>query len=61
MSVIKIVNTETGEEIERPMTAQELKEWEDGIAFSDKKRAVARSAREKLIALGLTEEEIAAL
>lgn len=66
--IIKIHNLETGEEIERPMTATEYKQFQaeqeivanreaDRVA----KEAARQSALEKLAALGLTEAEIAAL
>jgi hypothetical protein len=65
---IKIVNAETGEEIIREMTADELAQWE-----IDKAEAAKRAAKEanainakanahaKLAALGLTLDDLAAL
>lgn len=61
MSIIKIVNVETGKEIERPMTQDELKDWQAGCEAAEKKQAMKKSALAKLAAIGLTEEEIAAL
>ena len=65
---IKIVDAQTGKEIEREMTEEESSDYlahqaalEAQIA-QDEARAVARqSALEKLAALGLTEAEIQAL
>ena len=66
--IIKIVNVETGEELERPMTADEFKAYklEQELsaaqkAESEAKEAARQSALEKLAALGLTEAEIQAL
>lgn len=66
--IIKIVNSETGEEIQRPMNKEELAFWqsqkteaENEIAQIDEAKAARQSALEKLAALGLTEAEIAAL
>lgn len=66
--IIKIVNVETGEEIERPMTADEFKQYkaQQELAAAQQAEAEAReaarqSALEKLAALGLTEAEIQAL
>jgi hypothetical protein len=72
MTTIKIVNTATGEEIERPMNADELAQWEIDLAANAARAheaeaeaaAVAEAkanAQAKLAALGLTQEEIAAL
>ena len=68
MSIVKIVNAETGEEIEREMTAAELKEaeklaqkWQQEEADKLLKEQNKLSAKNKLSALGLTEAEIAAL
>lgn len=65
---IKIVNVLTGEEIEREMTASELKLWQEDQKRLEKqkleaeaKAAARQSALEKLAALGLTEAEIQAL
>ena len=40
MTIIKIVNVTTGEEIERPMTADELKDWQAGCEASEKLQAI---------------------
>ena len=61
MTTIKIINVETGEELERPMTADELKDWQAGCEASEKAQAVKKSLADKLAALGLTADEIAAL
>ena len=61
MTIIKIVNVTTGEEIERPMTADELKDWQAGCEASEKLQAVKKSLTDKLAALGLTADEIASL
>lgn len=66
------VNCETGEVIERPLTAEELAQREaDAAAYAAQKAereaaeaaalAAKESANAKLAALGLTAEEIAAL
>lgn len=59
--MIKIVNAETGEEVERPMTAAELKEHEAlQAAYAAKKNAEESKAFEKaalLERLGITAEE----
>jgi hypothetical protein len=66
------VNCETGEQIERPMTEEELAahlerrtqakaEWEAHQAELAAKEQVKASAIAKLAALGLTEEEAKAL
>lgn len=66
------VNCETGEQIERPMTEEELAvhleaqkqakaEWEAHQAELAAKEQVKTSALAKLAALGLTEEEAATL
>ena len=66
--IIKIVNVETGEETERPMTAAEYKKYQVDQelaaaqqAEAEAKEAARQSALEKLAALGLTEAEIQAL
>ena len=66
--IIKIVNVETGEEIERPMTAAEYKQFQADQELAaaqqaelEAKAAARQSALEKLAALGLTEAEIQAL
>lgn len=67
-----IINCETGEVIERPLTEEEIAQREaDAIAYAARKaiedatleaKATAKaSAQAKLAALGLTAEEIAAL
>jgi hypothetical protein len=68
MTTIKIVNTATGEEIERPMNAEELTQYEADQAShvarqeaKAQKAAIKAGAQAKLAALGLTQEEIAAL
>jgi hypothetical protein len=66
------VNCETGEVIERPLTAEELAQREadaaayaaaeaERIAALEAAQAAKESAQAKLAALGLTTEEIAAL
>ncbi len=64
----KIINTLTGEEIIRPYTKEEIAEVEAAIKKAQIKREALlaheesrKSALAKLAALGLTEEEIAAL
>ena len=66
--IIKIIDVETGEEIERPMTASEFKQFQADQetalakqAEAEAKAAARQSALEKLAALGLTEAEIQAL
>lgn len=72
MTIAIEVNCETGEVIERPLTADEIKVNEaaqaqaEADALAAKEEATAKAtakatARAKLAALGLTEEEIAAL
>jgi hypothetical protein len=68
MATIKIHNAETGEVIERDMTADELAQWEldkSEAATSKQDRlenAAAKAAAEaKLEALGLTTEDLRAL
>lgn len=60
-NIIKIVNAETGEEIEREMNAKEIAQRElDQAAFLAKKQAVEAKATARLALLerlGLTEEE----
>ena len=65
---IKEVNTQTGEEIEREMNADELAQREaDAVAYAELKAlddAAAQakaSAFNKLEALGLTAEEVATI
>jgi hypothetical protein len=59
--IIKIVNVETGEEIEREMTEAEFIQFEaDQIADSERKKQLAAKATAKaelLNRLGITEEE----
>lgn len=62
---IKEVNAETGEEIIRDMTAEEIAQLEIDradlaaqLADLAAKEALRQSRREKLLALGLTEEEL---
>jgi hypothetical protein len=59
---------ELGNSTDRPMTTEEIKAWEyaNKIAIEEKNEAIKKaqnraSALAKLTALGLTEEEIAAL
>ena len=72
MTIAIEVNCETGEVIERPLTAEELAQREaDAAAYAaelaerETTEAAAQAAKEsaqaKLAALGLTAEEIAAL
>lgn len=72
MTTAIIVNCETGEVIERPLTAEELAQREadaaagiaaeaERIAALEAAQAAKESAQAKLAALGLTPEEIAAL
>lgn len=67
-NTITIVNSETGEQITREMTAEEIAEMEaiDAAnasirAEADAKEAARQSALEKLAALGLTADEITAI
>jgi hypothetical protein len=59
--IIKIVNTATGEEIEREMNAEELAQWEADKAKAELAKAEAEAkAVEKaalLDRLGITEDE----
>lgn len=66
--IIKVVNVETGEEIERPMNDQEFKAYKAEqelskaqLAEAEAKEAARQSALEKLAALGLTQDEIKAI
>jgi hypothetical protein len=63
--IIKLVNAETGEEIEREMNAAEFKQYEKDQAEAEAKaNDEATKATEKaavLAKLGLTAEEVAAL
>lgn len=70
--IVKEVNAETGEEIERAMTDKEASEWfiaqeleqerltKEAMAKEAKEEAIL-SAKAKLAALGLTGDELAAL
>ena len=62
---IKLVNAETGEEIERDMNAEELAQLEKDKAASNAESAVAAALEEQKLAvlkkLGLTSDEVAAL
>ena len=65
---LKLVNVETGEENERKMNANELAKLETDKAEGEAQEAAQeakeqsrQSALEKLAALGLTPEEIAAI
>lgn len=62
------VNCETNEKIVRPLTADEiqareesLRQMEEMIAAQEAKNVAKQSAITKLAALGLTEEEAAAI
>lgn len=64
----KIINGQTGEEIMRPFNEKETAEieankaiMEQELAEQEAKKAKRQSALNKLIDLGLTEDEIAAL
>ena len=65
MSIIKIVNTQTGEEIEREMTAEEIdpsltwsKEQKAAFELEQQKQLQKTQARNALLdKLGITEEE----
>ena len=66
--LIKLVNATTGVELEREMNAQELQAYEaeqaarQTLAVEQAAKAEARSAaEEKLLALGLTTEDLKAL
>lgn len=66
--MIKLVNAETGEEIERKMNAQELAQYEKDKAEAQAtatKQAETESAKSaaqaKLAALGLTADDLKAL
>lgn len=68
LETVLTVDAETGEQSERPMTAEELAEREVAIAEHAAREAEAQakvdareSALAKLAALGLTQEEIEAL
>ena len=59
--IIKIVNVSTGEEIEREMNAEELKQWNKDIAEAEAAKAeAAQKATDKaalLTKLGISESE----
>jgi hypothetical protein len=64
----QIHNAETNEVLEREMTDEEyeqylenIKGWKANKKAREEKEAIRQSALSKLIDLGLTEEEIAAL
>jgi hypothetical protein len=63
--MIKIVNAETGEEIERPMNAAEFKQYQDDQALNVAKiqdRANQETAKQAILdRLGLTAAEAALL
>lgn len=63
--IIKIVNAETGEEVERPMTAAEFKQYEaEQAVYTAKTEAEESKASAKaalLERLGITAEEAALL
>jgi len=63
--MVKEVNAETGEEIEREMNADELAQLEIDKAFSqaekDAATALATKKQEVLAKLGLTADEVTAL
>ena len=68
MAKITEHNFDTGESIERDLTAEELKRYQadkDEVAIEQqaaaKQQAAKQSAQAKLAALGLTADEIAAL
>ena len=66
--IVKTLNVVTGEETERPMNSTELEQYEqDQLSAqareqAEQEKAEARSAAEaKLLALGLTTEDLKAL
>lgn len=66
--MIKIVNAETGDEIEREMNATELAQWNadkaESLAKEEAKaqeNAAKNAAQTKLAALGLTADDLKAL
>ena len=63
--IVKIHNIETGEETERPMTAEEFAQWEIDIATSiarEQAKAEQAIAKQALLdKLGITQEEAALL
>jgi hypothetical protein len=68
MAIIKIVNVQTGEEIEREMNAKELASLEadrvkaeQDIAEAEAKAQAKAAAEAKLVALGLDLDDLRAL
>ena len=68
MAKITEHNFNTGESIERDLTAEELKRYQadkDGVAVvqqaAAKQQAAKQSAQAKLAALGLSNDEVAAI
>jgi len=68
MSFIKIHNIETGEIVEREMNAEELAQWEaeklagqEAAQKINEAKAAKAAAEAKLVALGLTAEDLKAL
>jgi hypothetical protein len=66
--IIKIVNAETGEEIEREMNAQEFAQYEkdkseadDNLLKANEAIAAKEAAQAKLVAIGLTPEDLKSL
>jgi len=66
--LIQIHNAETNEIVQREMTDKEYEEylenikgWEENKKVREEKEVIRQSALSKLVALGLTEDEIAAL
>jgi hypothetical protein len=66
--IVKTINSKTGAETERPMNEAELLAWEENkinaeaLEQAKTEKAEARSAAEaKLLALGLTTEDLKAL
>jgi len=66
--ITKIVNTKTGQEVIREMNQKEKTNWEqdkldnEAMKQAETEKAEARSAAEaKLLALGLTTEDLKAL
>ena len=59
--IVKVHNLETGEELERPMTAEEFAQWEVDIAESvarEQAKAEQAVAKQALLdKLGITAEE----
>lgn len=62
--MIRIHNADTGETIDREMTVEELNDYQQSIeltnAVDELDKAKRQSALNKLIDLGLTEEEVKA-